>query len=172
VARDTSVNLSFSVHYSFYSDKISRRLSGTFQKSFSCIAFSAKTSPAAVLFRRMTTGSKSRESSQAWHDRQNPAQTPFAGFTNGKYGLLRKCYKDLIFPKNTGFTRKPPCLSASQSTIGFSAKSRKQGFFGGSKSCNISVPRALGDKINFASQAYIGCKVTKVNNGGWLRPSA
>src|SRR6266478_2458704 len=41
----------------------------------------------------------------------------------------RKCCKDLILPKNPVFARKPPCLSASQSTTGFSAKSRKRGVF-------------------------------------------
>ena len=45
---------------------------------------------------------------------------PFAG---------RKCCKDLILPKNRGYARKPPCLSASQPTTGFSAKSRKRGVF-------------------------------------------
>jgi len=36
-----------------------------------------------------------------------------------------KCCKDLILPKNPGFARKPHCLSASKSTTGSSAKSRK-----------------------------------------------
>jgi DNA-binding protein HU-beta len=40
-----------------------------------------------------------------------------------------KSCKDLILPKNPGFARKPPCLSASQSTTGISAKSRKRGVF-------------------------------------------
>jgi hypothetical protein len=40
-----------------------------------------------------------------------------------------KCCKDLILPKNPDFARKPPCLSASQSTTGFSAKSRRRGDF-------------------------------------------
>jgi hypothetical protein len=44
-----------------------------------------------------------------------------------RQNAARKCCKDLILPKNPGFARKSPCLSASKSTTDFSAKSRKRG---------------------------------------------
>ena len=53
----------------------------------------------------------------------------FAPWKTVYHYFRRKCCKDLILPKNPDFARKPPCLSASQSTTGFSAKSRKRGVF-------------------------------------------
>src|SRR6266404_4894784 len=60
---------------------------------------------------------------------ENPAQKFKTLFLCTWNASRREVLQRFDSSENPGFARKPPCLSASQSTIGFSAKSRKRGVF-------------------------------------------
>src|SRR6266481_106169 len=60
---------------------------------------------------------------------ENPAQKFKTLFICTWNESRREVLQRFDSSENPGFARKPSCLSASQSTIGFSAKSRKRGVF-------------------------------------------